>query len=133
MTNRLMRVVWLLASIGAFTATVNAQNTLANVHVPFEFAAGGKMLPAGDYTFESPDMSSVLVIRGTAKSAAVLAVSGAPGTLTSKANLIFERKDGGLFLAGVDLPDQSFRLTSPFLKPSKATARAASPDTAGTK
>jgi len=133
MTNRLMKVVCLLAGIGAFTATVNAESALANVHVPFAFAAGGKMMPAGDYTLESPDMSSVLVIRGTSRSAALLAVTAAPTESTTKAQLVFERKNGELFLSGVELPERSFHLTAPLLNASKITAHVASPEMAGTK
>ncbi|HUA18266.1 MAG TPA: hypothetical protein VMB25_05940 [Bryobacteraceae bacterium] len=133
MTNRLLKVVCLLASLGAFTATVNAESSLARVHIPFEFAAGGKMLPPGDYTLESPDMSSVLVIRGTSQSAALLGVSGARATQTTKAQLIFERKNGELFLSGVEVPGRTFQLTAPFLNASQLTAHVAAPEMAGTK
>ena len=133
MTKRFARFVCLLGSIGAFAATVNAQNALANVHVPFEFAAGGKMLPAGDYMLESPDLSSVLIIRGASKSVALLAMTASPGTMTSTARLVFERKDGELFLSGVELPDETFHLTSPFTNLPKIAAKATSPEMAGTK
>lgn len=132
MKNRLWRVVCLAGSIGAFTATVNAQDALANVHIPFEFAAGGKMLPAGDYMLES-DMSSVLVIRGTARSAALLMVTEGPAVAGSKAELTFERRNGELFLSGVKLPERTFYLTPRLLKASQITARASSPELAGTK
>lgn len=133
MTNRLIKVVFVLAGLGAFTATVNAESALANVHIPFEFAAGGKMLPAGDYTLESPDMSSVLVIRGTSRSAALLAVTAAPTESTNKAQLVFERKNGELFLSGVELPEHSFHLTAPLLNASKIMAHIGSAQMTGTK
>jgi len=133
MTKRLTRFVCLLGGIAAITVTMNAQTALVNVHVPFEFAAGGKMLSAGDYMVESPDFSSVLVLRSASKSVALLALTSAPGTATSTARLVFERKGGELFLSGIELPEETFHLTAPFMNLPKIAAKTTSPEMAGTK
>jgi hypothetical protein len=130
MNIRFLRVVWLLGSLLAFTFAANAQTSVANVHVPFEFAAGGKMLPAGDYSIESPELSGVLLIRGRAgNSVAVLATAGAPGTATSTVKLTFERRGAELYLCVLELPDETVTLVSPMISPAKATASAVPPAT----
>jgi hypothetical protein len=57
----------LLAAVmaaGAFAETVT-------IHVPFEFNAAGKTLPAGDYTFQE-GTAGVMVVSGTAPNSSML-------------------------------------------------------------
>ena len=117
MNIRLLGVVCLLCSTFAFTLAVNAQTAVPNVHVPFEFSASGKVLPAGDYSFDAPDLTGVPLIRGVAgNSVAILAIKGSPGTMTGMAKLMFERKGGELFLSALELPDQTFNLPVPVVQ-----------------
>ena len=44
--------------------------------------------------------------------------------LSSTAKLLFERRDGMTFLSGVEWPNQSVRLTSPFMRIVRGAASA---------
>ena len=61
-----------LVMLGAFTLAANAQSAVARATVPFEFAAGGAMLPPGEYTVDVSDLSGVIVIHGPAGSSVAL-------------------------------------------------------------
>ena len=45
---------------------------MAKATVPFEFAAGGAMMPAGEYTIDVPDLSGVIVLHGAAGNSVAL-------------------------------------------------------------
>ena len=108
---RFLKAVMLLCSLSAFTLTVNAQSPLANVHVPFAFIAGGKTLPAGDYVFEDPEMSSVLLIRGrSGASVVVMTMPADPNSHSDTATLTFERRGDQMFLAGLASPAEAVRV-----------------------
>jgi hypothetical protein len=112
---RSLRAALLLGSLCALTLAANAESPVAKATVPFEFSAGGAMLPAGEYTVDVPDLSGVILLHGSAGNSVALLTtfSGAiPGTTTAK--LIFERRDGMAYLSGVEWPDQSARVMSPF-------------------
>ena len=108
---RFLKPILLLGSLLAFTLAGNAESLLANVHVPFAFFAGGKLLPAGDYTIQDTEMSGVLLIRGAAgTSVVVMSIPGAQGRDAATATVTFERHGAQLYLAGVEAPVESVRL-----------------------
>jgi len=126
MNTRFLKTACLLGVLGAFSLAANAQSAVARATVPFEFAAAGAMLPPGEYTVDIPDFTGVLLIHGPAGSSiAFLTVTSetAPPSNTSK--LIFERRDGMAYLAGVEWPNKSVRLASPFMHVVKGAATAA--------
>jgi hypothetical protein len=126
MHTRFVKLACLLATLGVFTLAADAQSAVAKASVPFEFAAGGAMMPAGEYTVEAPDFSGVIVLHGTAGNSVVLmtfASETQPPSSTAK--LLFERRDGMAFLAAVEWPNQSVRLASPFKYVAKVAATAA--------
>ncbi|HEX8723107.1 MAG TPA: hypothetical protein VF736_20990 [Pyrinomonadaceae bacterium] len=91
----------------ALAAAAHAQAARAiRVQVPFEFAAGGKQMPAGLYTVRRVrvDSESVLVIRGEGggDSAVVLTTTGR-GT-AARASLTFRQHGDRYFLAEVSVP-----------------------------
>jgi hypothetical protein len=124
MNTRFLNMACLLGALGVFALTADAQSPVAKATVPFEFAAGGAMMPPGEYTVDVPD-SGVIFLRGTAgNSVALLIISSGLATPSSTATLLFERRDGMAFLAGVDWPNQSVRLASPFMRIVKGAASA---------
>jgi|SRR5579863_5539899 len=120
-----LRAALLFGGLCALTLAANAQSAIAKASVPFEFAAGGAMLPAGDYTVDVPDLSGVIVIRGTAGNSVALfsTFSGAaPETTTAK--LIFERRNGTVYLSALAWPGQSVQVMSPFKRVTKGAVAA---------
>jgi len=102
------------------SAAANAQSPGARATVPFEFAAGGAMLPPGEYTIDVSDLAGVIVLHGLSKNgssatsvALLTTLSGAVSSSTST-KLIFERRDGMAYLSAVEWPDQSARVLDAF-------------------
>jgi len=122
-----MRSVFLLGSLGALVLGAKAQSSVvARANVPFEFAAGGAMMPPGEYSLEVPDYSGVILLHSsTGNSVALLTtVSGTIAPATS-AKLIFERRDGLAYLATVEWPDQSAHVIAASKHVAKGAATAA--------
>jgi hypothetical protein len=110
-----LRAALLLGSMCALTLAANAQSTIAKVNVPFEFAAGGVMMPPGEYVIDIPDLSGVILLHGSAgNSVALLSTFSEPIPHSTAAKLIFERRDGMVYLSVVQSLDQSAQLMSPF-------------------
>jgi hypothetical protein len=121
----LLRAALLLGGFGALTLAANAQS-FAKASVPFEFAAGGAMMPAGAYTVDIPDFSGVLLLHGPAGNSIALLTTfsgAAPGTTTAK--LVFEKRDGMAYLSSVELPGESARVISVFQHVTKGAVAAA--------
>lgn len=120
-----VRAALLLGSLGALSMSAHAQLALTRATVPFEFAASGVMMPAGQYTIDASDTSSVILLRGSSGSAIVL-LSTFSGTVSnSGAKLIFERHDGMAYLSGVEWPGQSARIVFALKPVSKGAVAAA--------
>jgi hypothetical protein len=123
MITRFLNTACLLGALSAFTLAANAQ-TAVRATVPFEFAAGGAMLPAGEYTVDVPD-AGVLLLHGAAgNSVALLTVAGDALPLTGSGKLLFERRDGMTYLSAVAWPSQSVRVAAPFMHLVKPAASA---------
>jgi hypothetical protein len=124
MNTRFLHIAVLAGALGVFALAANAQSPVAKANVPFEFAAGGAMLPPGEYTVDVP-VSGVIVLHGsTGNSVALLTVGSGLATSSSTTKLLFERRDGMAFLSGVEWPNQSVRMASPFLRVVKGAASA---------
>ena len=66
------------------------------------------MMPAGEYTVNVPDLSGVLLLHGSAgNSVALFSTFSGEIPNTTSAKLIFERRDGMVYLSAVEWPDQS--------------------------
>jgi hypothetical protein len=87
----------------AATQTVRAQEpVLANI--PFEFTAGNRTLPAGEYRVQKTALgSSMLLIQSTDQSAAVIVLSSAATENVSQtqSRLVFHRYGNRYFLSKV--------------------------------
>jgi hypothetical protein len=97
-----------MAAVMALTAMATTRVALAQdgmaVNVPFDFVAGSKMLPAGEYTVKisAPTHSMILISRKDATTSAFIntnaAVSIAPQT---ESKLVFNRYGDRYFLSQV--------------------------------
>lgn len=121
-----VRAALILGSICASTTGAHAQSAIARAKVPFEFVASGRMMPAGEYSVEVPDFNGVIVLHGTTGNPVALlttvAGSAAP-TTTSK--MIFERRNGIVYLSAVEWPDNTARVMSKFKPVAKPAFTAA--------
>jgi hypothetical protein len=126
MNIRFLKTAFLTGALGVFTLAANAQSPVARATVPFDFAAGGAMLPAGDYTVDVPDFSGLIVLRGPAgNSVALLTTFSDSIPHTTAAKLIFERRDGMAYLSAVEWPDQKATVVSVFKRITKGAVAAA--------
>jgi hypothetical protein len=121
-----LRAALLLGSLGALSLAANAQTLIAKANVPFEFAAGGEMMPPGEYTVEVPDFSGVILLHGSAgNSIAMLSTFSGAGSGTTTAQLIFRRHDGMVYLSAVESPGQTAQVMSPFKHVTRGVVAAA--------
>ncbi|HTW63632.1 MAG TPA: hypothetical protein VME17_03410 [Bryobacteraceae bacterium] len=123
---RFVKAACFLGALSVFAVAGGAQTMTATAKVPFEFAAAGAMLPAGEYTLNVPDLSGVILLHGSAgNTVALLTVASQVMAPSGTAKLIFERRDGMAFLSAVEWPNQSLRVVSPSAHPVKAPVTAA--------
>jgi hypothetical protein len=121
-----LRTALLMGTLGAMTLAANAQSPIAKASVPFEFAAGGAMLPAGEYTVDVSDFSGVLVLHGSAgNSVALLSTFSGTASNVTNAKLIFERRDGMVYLSSVEWPGETAQVMSVFKHVTKGAVAAA--------
>lgn len=124
--NLSLRVSILAGTLAALTLTAHAQAPMARVSVPFEFAAGGAMMPPGEYTVSMADLSGVLLLKGSTGTSVVLFTTFSSGTSrTGMTQLVFDRRDGMPYLSAVESPDQSAHVISPFKAVTKGATLAA--------
>jgi hypothetical protein len=86
------------------------------VKVPFEFIAGGKMLPAGTYSVGrlSPDIHPALMIDNKDTGAFALVLPSTPvGESTGHTALSFERVGDQVFLNKVETPAGAYIILTP--------------------
>ena len=125
MITRFLKTIFSLGALSVFALAANAQSPVARVTVPFEFAASGAMMPAGEYTIDVPDLSGVLLLRGSGNSVALLTTLSGTISKTTTAKLIFDRRDGMAYLSTIEWPEQSAHVMSAFKRITKGTVAAA--------
>lgn len=72
MRNRLFGILAIAATIATLAAPLAAQSARLTATIPFEFSVSGKTMPAGDYSLNTDELSSVLRVASTASSALTL-------------------------------------------------------------
>ncbi len=126
MNTRFLKTTLLTGALGVFALAAHAQSPVARATVPFEFAAGGAMLPAGEYTVDVPDMLGLMVLRGSAgNSVALIATFSGATSQSTTAKLNFERRDGMAYLSSVEWPGESAKVMSAFRHITKGAVAAA--------
>jgi hypothetical protein len=126
MNTRFLKTAFLMAALGVFALAANAQSPVARASVPFDFAAGGAMLPAGNYTVDVPDFSGVIILHGpSGNSVALMTTFSDSIPNATAAKLIFERRDGMAYLSAVEWPDQNAKVVSVFKRITKGAVAAA--------
>jgi hypothetical protein len=123
LNTRTLRGILLAGGLCALTVAAQAQSGTASV--PFEFAANGSMMPAGEYTFYAADLSGVIVLRGAGNTIALLTTLSGSISQSTSAKLIFRRRDGMAYLSAVEWPGQSAQVVSVFKHVSKGAVAAA--------
>jgi hypothetical protein len=122
----ILRGAFLLGGLCALTLAANAQSGVVRATVPFEFAAGGAMLPPGEYSIDVADMSGVIVLRGSAGNSVALFTTLSDAVAhTTDAKLIFERRDGMTYLSAVAWQDRSVSVMAAFKHVTKGAIAAA--------
>ena len=112
---KLVKTTLFFGILVAMAMSVSAESLLVNVNVPFSFVAGGKTLPAGTYSIEEPSNQGVLIIRGNAPGATVVALAVNNGSsTTNQAGVSFSRIGKEVMLSGVQVPGgSSYALVAP--------------------
>jgi hypothetical protein len=112
---KLFKTTILFGGLLALATSLSAESPLMNVNVPFNFVAGGTVMPAGIYTIEEPTIRGVLLLRGSERNstAMVLAVNGGPSN-TTHAGVTFSRRGAEVVLSTVTIPGgSSYSLIAP--------------------
>jgi hypothetical protein len=97
-----MAAVMALTAMAA-TRVAQAQEAMA-VNVPFDFVAGSKTLPAGEYTVKisAPTHSMILISRKDATTSAFISTNAAVSNMPqSESKLVFNRYGDRYFLSQV--------------------------------
>lgn len=120
------RSVLLLGGLCALTFAAQAQAPIARAKVPFDFATGRTMMPAGEYTIEAPELSGVILLHGDSGSSVLLFTTSSPAPVsTASPKLVFERRDGMAHLAGLEWPGGSTHVIPVFQRVTKGVTTAA--------
>jgi len=110
-----LRFTILAGTLGALAFAAQAQSPVAKANVPFDFAAGGAMMPAGDYTVGMGDFSGVILLHGSSgKSIALLSTFSDASPSATAARLVFEKRDGMPYLSAVEWPGETAQVMSVF-------------------
>ena len=83
---------------------VSAQNLTLKVSVPFEFSVGGHILPAGDYTVSTVNVTGLLAVRNASRGATPTIIAAIPAgrlAASGEASLMFHRYGSDYFLATI--------------------------------
>jgi hypothetical protein len=122
-------IVTLAASVLLLAALpLHARHTLSNilqVTVPFEFLAGDRVLPSGNYTVEVNSERGIIVLRGADGQQPLVLLTNPVETLAAKkhSHLLFRRYDTAFFLVEVWRSDDSVGRTLPTTDLQKEMAR----------
>ena len=104
MKKTISTILQIAAAVTLLSATtLFAQQPKISAKVPFEFVAGGKTLPAGEYTIERLSNSAVSIADTTGNVHLVVQSSAISksGLETPAAGLVFERSNGKAYLSQV--------------------------------
>jgi len=119
---KLLKTALLFGGLLTLAMSLSAETSLLNVNVPFAFSAGGKMLPAGQYTIGEATSGGFLLIRGNQPNttALVLAVNAGQST-NNHAGVTFSRHGGSVVMSTIEIPGgASYSLVEPELKTAAA-------------
>ena len=87
----------------AMTRVAQAQNAIA-VNVPFDFVAGGKTLPAGEYSVRASGAGNTLILidrKDTSVSALIITNAVVSRDMQTESKLVFNRYGDRYFLSQV--------------------------------
>jgi len=114
MRNRTFATLGLLALLA--TASAFGQQHRGTFDIPFEFSAGGKSMPAGQYEVTQATGLGSMELTCSACKAGVLSVTHAVGsydTSISESRLVFNRYGDRYFLSSVSWPGSGVASTLP--------------------
>jgi len=119
---KLLKTTLLFGGLLALAMSLSAETALINVNVPFAFVAGGKTLPAGQYTIGEESSGSFLLIRGNQPNATALVLAVNAGESTNKtAGVKFTRRGASIVMSTIDIPGGvSYSLVAPDQKTAAA-------------
>jgi hypothetical protein len=109
MNKYLSKLVALALLAVAFSGAALAQNSahLVRANIPFNFSAGGQMLPAGEYTISINPENHIVMIGKANGGGSFLLASPADGSRDDRTVLVFRLVDGESYalreLRGPDL------------------------------
>ncbi len=101
-----LSLVGLLAAGSGFAGQATAE--LLNAKIDFQFTAGGKVLPPGEYEFSAANNEEVIRIQGTGKNSAIVNVitrlAAASHTSPQDAHLVFDEVGNTYVISEVWIP-----------------------------
>jgi hypothetical protein len=102
---KLFKNTLLFGGLVALATSLSAESNLLTFNAPFEFVAGGNVMPAGNYSIEAPTMHGVLLLRGSQpnSTAMVLAVNAGSSNSTH-AGVTFSRRGSETVLSHITIP-----------------------------
>jgi hypothetical protein len=102
---RIIAMAFCLASLVA-ASHASAQNHIVKADIPFDFTAGGKLLPSGTYLITSDtDSPNVIQIQSPQQKVAVFSMAyaayAAPGDVSKPGKLVFNKYGDQYFLSKI--------------------------------
>jgi hypothetical protein len=98
---RIIAMAFCLASLVA-ASHASAQNHIVKADIPFDFTAGGKLLPAGTYLVTSDTASpNVIQIHSSHQNVGVFSIAYASGDVSKTGKLVFNRYGHQYFLSKI--------------------------------
>jgi hypothetical protein len=102
---KLLKITLLFGGLLALAMSLSAETALINVNVPFTFVAGGKTLPAGQYTIGEGTGGGFLLIRGSQPNSTALVLAVNSGQSANReAGVKFSRHGSTVVMSTIDIP-----------------------------
>jgi len=118
---KLLKTTLLFGGLLALAMSLSAETALINVNVPFAFVAGGKTMPAGNYTIGQPSEGGVLLIRCNQPNSTALVLALNSGPNNNHAGVTFSRRGSAVVMSTIDIPGSgSYKLVAPEQKTAAA-------------
>ena len=120
---RIIAMAFCLASL-IVASHASAQDHVVKADIPFDFTAGGKLLPAGTYLVTSDTSSpNVIQIQSSRQNIGVLSMAyaayAAPEDVSKRGKLVFNRYGHQYFLSKILCSSADINVQLPTSKPEK--------------
>lgn len=112
--NRMINLARFACVVALWSGSLLSAEQILKVHVPFDFVAAGRVLPAGDYAFVESESRGTMFVRGegAGRSVAVMTYLGAATHGATSETVRFHLDGGRKVLSALVMEDGTERVVT---------------------